>query len=117
MKAALALCSLAALFMLNEAVAGGLRPLQANTFRLGNHIANVFYTQHDEYYRVVTMLGPDEGREGVPMRFVTHLVDGQDQTISVGAFDAGARPAAIRIQRNGDAITATLVADSMIASQ
>lgn len=82
-----------------------LRPLQAGTFVLGQHIASIYYTESDGAFEVVTTIAPTLDPDGAPIRFTGSLAEGQSQMISVGAFGPDSpEPIAIELAREGDRV-------------
>jgi hypothetical protein len=113
-KSSTALSAMVALTLSYPAAAAELAPLQAGTFRLGIHIASVFYTAQGEHYDVVTTIAPEQG--GAPMRFVASLEAGQSQSVSVGKFGAAAAPRALKLAHEGDRLVVT-IDDMQVASR
>ncbi len=91
------------------AIAEELAPLQAGTYRLGDHTASVYYVIDKDSYQVVTTVAPNPGVAGGPVRFEGSLALGEKQVVSVGTFDSTAPPVVLEIIRDGDVLTANVV--------
>ncbi|TGQ29049.1 MULTISPECIES: hypothetical protein [unclassified Mesorhizobium] len=65
----------------SSASAGDLTALQGGTVDLGSFHGVVYYTEANGGYRVVTTMAA--GEEGLPVRLVTTLTEGQAFVVSV----------------------------------
>ncbi|MBR0872529.1 hypothetical protein JQ633_19365 [Bradyrhizobium tropiciagri] len=80
---------------LGAAHAGGLRPIEGQSIRLGDVTGVAYYTVERDGFRVVTTLA--QGEAGTPIRFVSVLAPGQRVVLST-PHNAGA----LEITRDGD---------------
>jgi hypothetical protein len=78
---------------------------QARTTALADCYANIYYTEVEGAYEVVTTVapGPDDG--GRPMRFVSRLRDGDSQEISLGAYGESTTLEILTVRRLGDQVS------------
>ena len=59
---------------------------QAKTRALGDWSASIYYTDIEGTYEVVVTVAPGPDERGRPLRFVSGLLDGEHQQISLGGF-------------------------------
>lgn len=99
MRSLVCALALAAAAMIQPAMAGDLKPLQAHSIELGGLSGVAYYTVVEAGYRVVATLA--EGESGQPLRFATTLAPGQGLTIAVP--DQDGRPGGtLELVRRGD---------------
>ncbi|MFK4507759.1 hypothetical protein LPJ38_23755 [Bradyrhizobium daqingense] len=80
---------------LGAAHAGGLKPIEGRSIRLGDISGVAYYTVEPAGFRVVTTLA--QGEAGVPVRFVSVLAPGQRVVLSTPM-----EATALEISRTGD---------------
>lgn len=95
-----------ALTAVGAAHADNLRPMQAQSIRLGEVSGVVYYTVERDGFHVVTTLV--EGEAGTPVRAVSVLAPGQSVVLSTGAGGD-----AIEISRQADTL---LVREAAVAT-
>jgi hypothetical protein len=82
---------------LGAAHADGLRPIEANSIKLGDVSGIAYYTVERDGLRVVTTLA--QGEAGTPIRLVSVLAPGQSVVLSIPNG-----PDALEISRKGDSV-------------
>lgn len=91
LAAAIAIASLGA------ANAGGLKPIEGRSIRLGDVSGVAYYTVEPAGFRVVATLA--QGEAGTPVRFVSVLAPGQRVVLSTPS-----QASALEISRSGDSL-------------
>ena len=84
-----------------SADAVSITPVAAKTVTLGTYTGVAYYTVEDAGYQVVATVAP--GEAGVPIRFVSTLVDGQRAVLSVPQA-VGSPALEMEFQRCGEAV-------------
>jgi len=79
-----------------------MHPMQATSISLGNVSGIAYYSVVGDGFQVVATLAA--GEEGVPMRFVTTLADGQAMLVSVPR-SADQAPLELEFARLGDSLS------------
>jgi hypothetical protein len=93
----------AALALTGLSQAAEMQPMQATSISLGKVTGVAYYSVVGESFEIVATLA---GEEGMPMRFVSTLVDGQKMRVSVPqAVDQA--PIEVVFARFGDSLSVT----------
>jgi len=98
---------------LATAQADNLAKGHAKNFVLANSNATVYYTVKGEAYEVVTTLAPDGFDGSHPMRFVSHLSDGESHVVSIGGYGNNTTLTTMRVSRAGKDVSVDVDTDQV----